>query len=79
MTDESNGESTFEFVEKKVDDIAITGDPAKTGEHEKNLKQRTRTEFAHLRDLSSRQNIYIDIANITSDCTCQTRKQLYDI
>ena len=31
MTDESNGESTFEFVDKKIDDISISGDSRKTG------------------------------------------------
>ncbi|XP_034939063.1 protein PRRC1-like isoform X2 [Chelonus insularis] len=30
MTDESNGESTFEFVEKRVDDISISGETIKT-------------------------------------------------
>ncbi|KAG7203289.1 hypothetical protein KM043_010383 [Ampulex compressa] len=30
MTDESNGESTFEFVEKKVDEPSVPGDIAKT-------------------------------------------------
>ncbi|XP_043278472.1 protein PRRC1-like isoform X2 [Venturia canescens] len=29
MTDEFNGESTFEFVEKKIDDVSISGDPGK--------------------------------------------------
>lgn len=30
MTDESNGESTFEFVEKKVDESSVSGDIVKT-------------------------------------------------
>ncbi|XP_053595903.1 protein PRRC1 isoform X1 [Microplitis demolitor] len=30
MTDESNGESTFEFVEKRLDDVSISGDTTKT-------------------------------------------------
>ncbi|XP_074107082.1 protein PRRC1-like isoform X3 [Cotesia typhae] len=30
MTDESNGESTFEFVEKRVDDVSISGETTKT-------------------------------------------------
>lgn len=30
MTDESNGEGTFEFVDKKVDEISISAEPVKT-------------------------------------------------
>lgn len=31
MNDESNGESTFEFVDKRVEEITITGDLIKNG------------------------------------------------
>lgn len=31
MAEESNGESTFEFVEKKTDEMSISGDTLKTG------------------------------------------------
>lgn len=31
MAEESNGESTFEFVEKKAEDMSITGETTKTG------------------------------------------------
>lgn len=33
MTDESNGESTFEFVDKRVDDLAISSNKTKTGKY----------------------------------------------
>lgn len=31
MNDESNGESTFEFVDKRVEEITITGELTKNG------------------------------------------------
>lgn len=31
MTDESIGEGTFEFVEKRVDEVSISGETVKTG------------------------------------------------
>lgn len=33
MADESNGESTFEFVEKRADEISISDDTTKTGKY----------------------------------------------
>lgn len=35
MTDDSNGESTFEFVEKRIDDVSISGEPGKAGQKNK--------------------------------------------
>lgn len=54
MTDESNGESTFEFVEKRVDDISISGETTKTG----------LITLLYLNDV----NIYIPLKTCVSYC-----------
>lgn len=40
MTDESNGESTFEFVDKKTDESSISEGIGKTGEKKSNMKRK---------------------------------------
>lgn len=35
MTDDSNGESTFEFVERRTDESSTSGEIVKTGKNER--------------------------------------------